>query len=573
MKHPVFLPAMIVLVAAMAYAVGGELGFYEDDWAHVARASSSWTEFQVMLEEWLLSQRPMNGPVLAVLAATVRLAGLWVGHVLLLLPHVAAAVLVYLLLLELGAQRETVAFPAALLWLFYPADSTATVWFFGAIYSCAVFFALLSVLLFIRARGRPAMVAGSCLAYAASVTSVEINALVVPALLIGWWLLNHDDGWRPKMLARLTVALLPLFVIAVSHAGWWYWLVPRYGVQRKINTFTFDLGDLVSNVGHGVLFSAAFPYPIYAKINAALSAGRAETVVADSVFCAAIVAVALGAVFGVKRAGVPGSVASMSARRIAVVAGLGLAVVVVAYLPWCLGNGRPGYFSFRGRANYAPAVGVAIIYASALMLLSQWKWWAERGYWLAVVPLWGAMVFQLTARREFAEGWAHQRALFSGIVRRCPELAPDTAVIVDGLGEVRWKRGDYIVSGGWSVAGALRILYGRKVAANVFRRDPGWTSGRPEYSDDGVYLHGRSMPSSLTPYGRVLLLLYRRPSRTLQVPERYAMTDVDARSVDVEQDLDHNCRCRSGGDCRAEDMARSTRAYLLDLMAPGGDAR
>ena len=555
-RHPSFLPAVIAVVAAIVYSVGGELGFYEDDWGHVALASSSPRWLVAMLEEWFLSQRPMNGPVLGVLAVAVRYVGMWFGHFLLLLPHVGAAVLVYYVVGEFVGHRASVAFPAALLWLFYPADGTTTVWFFGAIYSASTFFALLAIVLFIRAGGRPAMIAGGCIAYAASLTSVEINVFVVPLLVLGWWLLQIER-WGPSALRRVATALAPMVIVAFVHASWWYWLVPAYGIQRKINTFTFDFGQLAMNVASGVVYVAAAPYPVYAKITSALGTGRTNELLMSMVVALAAGAIAIWAASQSRRTESNGT--ALSASRLVFIAVLGLAVVLAAYLPWCLGNGRPGYFSFRGRASYAPAVGAVLVYAALLVAVAKHRWWTGGGYVLAFVPVVAAAVFQMTTRHEFARGWEHQKRLFSGMATACPDLASDTVVIVDGLGEVNWKRGEYIVSGGWSVAGVLRMLYGRSVRANVYRRDPGWTRGRPSFTREGLYLYGQTVADDFVPYDRVVIMDYDKRDGSVRIPPSYRSPS-DERIV-VHQKTSH---CRP-----AVLQAHAEREFLLRQLADG----
>lgn len=227
---------LIVAATVLVYAnsLGGEFVF--DDTQQVAGNPSlrSWNNLiQAFTSDVWSFQRaltkdmppPYYRPLFTVyLTINYKLFGLWEPgwHLMNLLVHSGATVLVYFLIKRLSADR-IVATLAALIFGLHPAHVESVSWISGIPDPLAAIFYIPSLIWYIRYRteGEKKWLAASLVAYGLSALCKE-TPLALPLVFVFWELVRTGKQISPKLSGRLWTAipqLIPYAVIGGLYLG------------------------------------------------------------------------------------------------------------------------------------------------------------------------------------------------------------------------------------------------------------------------------------------------------------------------------------------------------------------
>jgi hypothetical protein len=253
---------LLIVAACAAYANSFAGAFQFDDFNVILREATAqsvpaWWDSQPGIRPLLKLSYALNNSVLAL----DRETGLGLFHLVNLLLHLGNAVLVYFVLVRLTHRADVVfrdqrlaAFLAAAVFALHPAQTEAVTYLSGRSTALAAFFALLSILLWMRGAetgDRRDLYVRSPLALAAGLLCKEYVVVVPVALLLVARLQTHQPHWL-RTAARESAVHWALVLVALLAAL----AVPRY---RELLAASLDARSVADNLvlqAQGIVWQA-----------------------------------------------------------------------------------------------------------------------------------------------------------------------------------------------------------------------------------------------------------------------------------------------------------------------------
>ena len=431
-------------------------GLYEDDYARVVLAmelswGELWSHIRTVFSESAGQGRPLHDILIYLFSHLGnKLAGLQGIYWLAYLIVTANAILFYALLKRLST-RPVFAVTGALAFALFPADTNQAYLTTALGSQPSLTFLLLASYCYLSGRRVISylVIAGALLCY----ETVFPVFLAVPLL---------NRAWDAKLVRTLLrhAAVLGAMLVAVTFLR---------GFAGEARLSSLDLWTVVTtpllqmSVGPAVSMAMFFLRPV--ETLAALD----EYLLPFLLPCFAGFAWLLSSV---KLSGAANTLHPATSIRLwfsqpevpaffrhaGKLALTGLILLVLAYpltftIPATRAVGRDS------RVHLAAAVGAAVLFAclcSAILYVAA----AYRKKWLAAMILaalfTGLAGFGLTVQRDYELSWQYQRALWTDVVRHCPDLADGTVVLVQ---QTELRETKHIFSWGWAMPRVLRQLY------------------------------------------------------------------------------------------------------------------
>lgn len=364
-------------------------------------------------------------------------------HVLSLLAHAAAVVLVYFIARRAGAPAVP-SFVGALVFAVHFRQHESVFWFSAISYPLSTGLGLASALWF-RASlaGRRRVFLAAALASAAAAMLTKDTAAVVPVLVAFYGLFFAGEAFEGASVREKLIRLLPLVLVTLVGVG--LQAVPVEGRPFARGGAGFSPKSVAESVA-------------LVERSVALIVPGLDTLGDAARGAAALAALA-------------GFVAYVLIRR-SPLALFGLAWVILAFLPFYVFMPQIGDLYL-----YLPLVGVALIVVDAAELLvsraSRPVLRAAAALGLAGLVLWSAARIQAKALRWHAAG-----EIVGGVVAEVkaarPELARGATLVLEGLPE--YVGGVYAFQN--AAPAAFWLAYGDRTL-NVVRPQPGETRNDP----------------------------------------------------------------------------------------------
>lgn len=533
-----------------------QLGLYEDDWKLIVVPATS---LKRLISNWLTvlrSQRPLDGASLAIMAIVLRTAGLLAARITLILPHLMASLILFLFLRRISFGQIWLSFLGAAIFTVYPTGTSHLAWLTGFNYSMALLFTILALWGFIEStlvagRKRLWFLIASLECYLISILLIETDVLVVPGFVVLWSLWRHAGQIfsDQSMLRKVRLAVrtsIPYLSVLAAYFIWWTKLVPLYGGHEKSGMLDLSTGSIIWRLLKRLQTSFLFPFPVFAKLK--------FLDWQEIVFLVLLVFMGVMLV-GLRISSIESGKSAVNSRlerlRLYIwLAGLGIVMATLSYLPWSLLSDWmyvPTILGLESRPNYGASVGSAIAVTSGLGILARlvgWRW-LRIGRAVAIVlaasVLSFSAAFHYANQKDFASSWRHQKNLYSGIQQQCPGLAPGTVILVDGIGRVDWNKGDYVITLWWLSNIALRMLYSDpSIQANQVQ---GATLGVPEFQLDGFYLFVFPLGQKFLwySYDRVIFFHYDRNTGQVSKMNNYWALNSNGELLNLKSNWE-NCQ-------------------------------
>lgn len=343
--------------------------------------------------------------------ATYQVAGLrpWAFHLVNVLLHAAATVLAFLvvgaLVRRLGPEAvapraPAIAALAAALFAIHPVHTEAVAWIAGVTDLSFTVFALVSILLYVRADGSRRGIAAAAVAFFVATLGKE-PALVVPALLVVYEVARRAAGTGiplrtvARRLAPFAAVVAAYLAIRVAALGAF---APGMRVYRlDAGTIVLTAADLFTRY----LRMLVWPNP--------LSALYSFVPVTSALSTAGAVALA-----GVAAAGTAVWWARRRPLILVAAAFIALPLLPVLYIP-AVDAGV-----FAERYLYLPVLGYAMLAGIAVVTVAS-RGGTARVATIAVVALVGALMVMTTVERNAV--WRDSVSLWSDTVMKSPGSA------------------------------------------------------------------------------------------------------------------------------------------------------
>ena len=567
-----FCVLALILLNLVVYGLWiTKLGVYEDDWKLVVMPSTSLERLLANWWSFLRIERPLDGLNLAILSITLRVAGLLAVRVILLLPHLIACIVLFFLLQRMVGNQPWLSFLGAALFAVYPTDTSHATWLTGFNYSMAMLFTVIALWAFVKStqavgRNRIGLVGISLECYLISILLMEINTMIAPGFVVLWlaWIYFYQAPSERSLLQKvlsLARTSAPHLGVLTAYILWWTQLVPRYGDKIKNEMLDFSLGPMIWRLLRRLQVNFLFLEPIFVK---ARSVGWQEFMFPALLVFAGVLLVGLRT----GRVG-QGKLTPNPSRGqwvlYAGLGGLGMALVVMAYLPWIVLVDWiyiPTIFGLVSRANYGASLGSAIMGVGILGALAGLidRYRPRLGLIAATILAAGLIsfstIFHYTNQKDFASSWQHQKRLYTGIQQQCPSLAPHTAVLIDGIGPVDWNKGNYVMTLWWLGNLGLRMLYSDpSLQAN---QTFGSELSPPEFRPDGLYLFAFVTGERFLwyPYERLIIFHYDLGTTQVSKVNTHWVVRPDGKLLSVKSNW-KNCLTRPVADSAERRLALS----------------
>ena len=473
--------AIAVILSLVWYAP--QLGFYSDDWAFLARYVT--TPDQTLSGFYQASHSPQHAsrPVqLWVCAALYWMFGLNPGghQLITALLVISNALLVYAVAILLRLPRP-MALAVALLYGTLPNYSTNRYWFVAVAITLSMTTCLVSIYAEIRAMTSPVRIglAWKLLGAVALVVSSLAYEVAMPLLLvapagIACWVWRHHPGHARRQLLyfALLVAINVVLLAGLSafkvrttvRLGAEHGLraqvvdIARRAVRRDLDRREYGLNGVNAARVHFRDYGVLLPVNALRLARHAPAAVLVLTLVFGILTCAYLAATLDGSRWPVPRqwAGLLlGGIVVFAlgyaifltnynvqftttgiANRTAIVATLGAAMGIAGGLGWLIAYVR------SARARSLTFAGLVAVYAGGGFLCVN----AIANYWI--------------------EADGAERRILGDIRQRFPTLAPESALILDGV--CPYIGPAIVFEADWDLAGALQVMYGDStLKANV----------------------------------------------------------------------------------------------------------
>jgi hypothetical protein len=503
-------------VASVVLYTGG-LGFYSDDWAFLRLLETtddrSLPGYMSALYEGdvFIRQRPVQVVYLAVLYAAFGLAPLGY-HVVNAVALVAIAVLFYLVLRELG-QPRSFAVAVAAVYAVMPNFSSDRFWLAAHQATLSVLFLLVAALAALRggraSRGAPWLYGLSMAAMAASALAYEVTIPLLGAMIAAVAYRAKQAGAfddpsrrRPTTL-WLVAGTLGLAAIVVVKAA----TSVRVGVTASYPEYVGDLLAGTLRVDLGV-YGIGFPYVLSWIFRHALDG--------PVLALGAVAGVATGAYVYRSHGDDPEREPEPSRRRSVRRVLAGLTAMALGYALFVV----PTVLSFSSaslgnRIRIAASLGTAAVLVgtvAALASLVRHPRLSRLLYATAVAVLCASgFVVTNTLARFWSSAYEAQRGIVVDLRTEVPELAPGSALILDGV--CLERGGAYVFTGHRDVRGVLTVRYGQPdIRGSAITKTP-------VLQARGISVQTVGEPDFF-PYGRSLLVYNAAQRRAHRLRDR-----------------------------------------------------
>ena len=251
---------LVLIVVALAACADMFQGVFHFDDVHTIFENPH-------LDRWETFTRHLDLMVRPVLYATFLIDRTLYGdspmgyHLLNLLLHLGAGLLVYRILTHAVTQEDALKLPfwASLLFLIHPIQTEAVTYISGRASGVMSFFYLLALLLYINAskgqdvsKAYPLYLSGAVVCFGLSLGSKE-TAMTFPLVLVLWdTVMGRLNG--PSLRTAILFRHLPFWIVLLV-AGVWAWNHPRYSALMHFSFNSRPLWDNVLSQVHAVSYA------------------------------------------------------------------------------------------------------------------------------------------------------------------------------------------------------------------------------------------------------------------------------------------------------------------------------
>jgi hypothetical protein len=356
---PVAAAVLALLYGVIFFSRAGQLGFYVDDWGHVAQAAIE--PFTQYARAWPFDYRPFDGLPWLVLYHAFG-ANVAPYYCLLFAVEYAASVTLFLVVRRLVGD-VSLAFACALLWTVYPSDPSIF-WLTTFAYRFGALFFLLAVWLLVAVnRGRDRLTYwAACLCCILCLFSNELYLGLTTLLPL---LAAHLWGRSPL---RAIAKAFPFVLAIASYLAYRRVLGPKiwHLQDNETGSVSFAPTDIFNTVGHGAVTQLIYGWMV--AVSSTLHVSVSEVVLPTSAVFLVLLLMSstLLALRRVKRAasktapkldGLQPGVSAMLA---------GVVVLILGYVPLAFTAAVPTVNEIGSRTNAAATLGAPLFLAGTV---------------------------------------------------------------------------------------------------------------------------------------------------------------------------------------------------------------